>query len=76
MKIPEPVKEAARGMSEMFGEKRIKYLGEREDGSQVYIFTLPSDRELGFPQVYIFDGKKVQTVYGHDALAVSRSFRK
>ncbi len=60
----------------MFGEKRIKYLGEREDGSQVYIFSLPSDRELGFPQVYIYDGKKVQTLYDFDALDALKPFQE
>lgn len=73
-KIPYQIRRAASEMTDMFGD-RVKYLGIFKERS-AYYFALPEDVDVGFPEVYLFDGHSAETLTGYEALAIIGLFVK
>lgn len=74
MKIPEPVKQAAQGLIDMYGFN-IDYLGTYE-GADVYMYHFPDDVDTGFPFVYLYDNDNVEEITDFEALDIIRLFVK
>ncbi len=72
MKIPEEIKNVAKELISMYGEK-FKYLGMYR-GEAAYMFVFPDDSVTGFPFIYLYkDGKAVE-ISGFDSLDILDSF--
>lgn len=66
MKIPEPVKQAAQGLIDIYG-LNIDYLGTYE-GAEYYMFVFPEGMKTGYPEVYQYENGEVLTLTGMAAL--------
>lgn len=66
VKIPQIVKNAAKDLIEIYGDK-FNYLGKYEE-AEAYAFSFPEDSSIGFPFVYLVKDGKVDIVT--DSLAL------
>ena len=73
--IPKQVLEATKELIKDEDYVGIVYIGKFEN-KQVYKAQHKEGLELGFPLIYLFDGKKISRVYGMDALKLELSFQK
>lgn len=60
VKIPQIVKDAAKDLIEIYGDK-FDYLGKFE-GAEAYAFSFPEDSCTGFPFVYLVKDDKVEEI--------------
>ena len=67
-KIPQIVKDAAKDLIEIYGDK-FDYLGKYE-GADAYVFSFPEDSCTGFPFVYLVKDDKVEEISGFLALDI------
>ena len=67
-KIPQIVKDAAKDLIEIYGDK-FDYLGKFE-GAEAYAFSFPEDSCTGFPFVYLVKDDKVEEISGFLALDI------
>lgn len=67
-KIPQTVKDAAKGLVDMFGS-HFEYLGQYE-GADFYMFEFPDGSMNGFPEVYQYENGEVLTLTGFAALDI------
>ena len=63
--IPKEVIEAAHGRINAGGVLRKMNVLE---GKDVYMCMFPEDATIGVPEVYLWDGAKVETIVGEPAL--------
>lgn len=68
VKIPQIVKDAAKDLIEIYGDK-FDYLGKFE-GAEAYAFSFPEDSCTGFPFVYLVKDDKVEEISGFLALDI------
>ena len=68
VKIPQIVKDAAKDLIEIYGDK-FDYLGKFE-GAEAYAFSFPEDSCTGFPFVYLVKDDKVEEISGCLALDI------
>lgn len=66
--IPQIVKDAARNLIQIYGDK-IDYLGKYE-GADAYMFHFPDDSCTGYPFVYLVKDGKVDEVTDSPALYI------
>lgn len=62
--VPSAVKKAARHLTRMGGH--VVPLCTR-DGKTVYICEFDEEVTIGLPEVYLWDGQNVETVFGEEA---------
>ena len=67
-KIPQIVKNAAKDLIEIYGDK-FDYLGKFE-GAEAYAFSFPENACTGFPFVYLVKDDKVEEISGFLALDI------
>lgn len=67
-KIPQIVKDVARGLIKMYGDA-IDYLGKYE-GVDAYMYHFPDDSCTGYPFVYLVKDGKVDIVTESPALEI------
>lgn len=67
-KIPQIVKNAAKDLIEIYGDK-FDYLGKYE-GADAYAFSFPEDSCTGFPIVYLVKDGKVDVITDSPALFI------
>ena len=68
VKIPQIVKDAAKDLIEIYGDK-FDYLGKFE-GAEAYAFSFPEDSCTGFPFVYLVKDDKVEEISGFLAIDI------
>ena len=68
VKIPQIVKDAAKDLIEIYGDK-FDYLGKFE-GAEAYAFSFPEDSCTGFPFVYLVKDDKVEVIKGFDSFDI------
>ena len=67
-KIPQIVKDAAKDLIEIYGDK-FDYLGKYE-GADAYLYQFPDGACTGFPFVYLVKDDKVEVIKGFRALDI------
>ena len=72
--IPQIVKNAAKDLIDMYGDK-FEDLGKYE-GSDAYAFHFPDDVDTGFPFVFIYKNGKISEITGFEALDIITLFVK
>ena len=60
VKVPQIVKNAAKDLIEIYGDK-FDYLGKYE-GADVYVYQFPDGIVTGFPFVYLVKDDKVEEI--------------
>lgn len=68
VKIPQIVKDAAKDLIKIYGDK-VDYLGKYE-GADAYVFSFPEDSCTGFPFVYLVKDGKVDVITDFLALSI------
>lgn len=68
VKIPQIVKNAAKDLIEIYGDK-FDYLGKFE-GADVYVYQFPDGACTGFPFVYLVKDDKVEVISEFRALDI------
>ena len=69
VKIPQIVKNAAKDLIEIYGDK-FDYLGKYE-GADAFAFSFPEYLCAGFPIVYLVKDDKVEVISGFLALDIT-----
>ena len=69
--IPQAVMNAAADRKHLGGT--LKLLGHNK-GKEVYTYFYPEPMTIGMPELYLWDGARVQTIGGEEALAIISSF--
>ncbi|MBO7279132.1 MAG: hypothetical protein J6U70_06010 [Bacteroidales bacterium] len=72
-KVPQIVKNAAKDLIEIYGDK-FDYLGKYE-GADVYVYQFPDGIVTGFPFVYLVKDDKVEEISEFLAVDIIGSFR-
>ena len=67
-KIPQIVKDAAKDLIEIYGDK-FDYLGKFE-GADTYVYQFPDVVCTGFPFVYLVKDDKVEAITGFLAVDI------
>ena len=73
VKIPQIVKDAAKDLIEIYGDK-FDYLGKYE-GADAYVYQFPDGVCTGFPFVYLVKDDKVEVISEFLALDILDSLR-
>ena len=73
VKIPQIVKDAAKDLIEIYGDK-FDYLGKYE-GADAYVYKFPDEACTGFPFVYLVKDDKVVVISEFLALDILDSLR-
>ena len=68
VKIPQIVKDAAKDLIEIYGDK-FDYLGKYE-GADAYVYQFPDGVCTGFPFVYLVKDDKVEVIKGFDSFDI------
>lgn len=68
VKIPQIVKNAAKDLIEIYGDK-FDYLGKFE-GADAYVFLFPEDSCTGFPIVYLVKDGQLDVITDSPALFI------
>ena len=68
VKVPQIVKNAAKDLIEIYGDK-FEYLGKYE-GADAYLYQFPDGVCTGFPFVYLVRDDKVEVIEGFDSLDI------
>lgn len=68
VKVPQIVKDAAKYLVDLYGDK-FEYLGKFE-GADVYVYQFPDGIVTGFPFVYLVKDDKVEVIKGFDSLDI------
>lgn len=71
--IPEPVKEAFKSLSDLYGN-HIRKLGTLE-GISYYQFPFPEDCDTGFPQIVAYKEEIATPIEGIEAVKILGIFR-
>ena len=74
-KIPKQVLDAIGDISKDDVFIGVENVGVYEN-KDVYKIKMSEDSETGYPLIYLYDGKKVEQVYGFDALNLELSLQK
>ena len=74
-KIPKQVFDAIGDISKDDVFIGVENVGVYEN-KDVYKIKMSEDSETGYPLIYLYDGKKVEQVYGFDALNLELSLQK
>ena len=70
-KVPQIVKNAAKDLIEIYGDK-FDYLGKYE-GADAYVYQFPEDSCTGFPFVYLVKDDKIEVISEFLALDIINS---
>ena len=68
VKVPQIVKNAAKDLIEIYGDK-FEYLGKYE-GVDAFAFSFPEDSCTGFPFIYLVKNGKVDVITDSPALFI------
>ena len=71
VKVPQIVKDAAKHLIDLYGDK-FDYLGKFE-GAEAFAYAFPEDSCTGFPFVYLVKDGKVDVITDSPALFIINS---
>lgn len=73
VKVPQIVKDAAKHLIDLYGDK-FDYLGKFE-GADAFVYAFPEDSCTGFPFVYLVKDGKVEVISEFLAVDIINSMR-